>query len=317
MLVKNQLNKSLIKEKIDYERLKYEYDKITKENERVKEENAALEKSVEETIALYDIAKDIRKTLDENEMFKLFKERINAYIQLNDCLFLKADSELVQYKNYTTLPLTIENNTIGYLLASGIQEKDKEKFNILAHQFLSGIKGAYLFKKVQELTVIDSLTQVFNRRYFLERFNEEIERSNKFKYKLSFLMADIDHFKEINDNFGHLVGDAILKEATKTIKENIRQIDFMGRFGGEELSIILTETEKEKARFVSERIRQAIESRNFKVYDEDLKITISIGLSTFPNDACEAIALIDKADAALYKAKQLGRNRVCIYESPK
>ena len=298
----------------NYERKKAEYEKLTQENIRLKKDNSNLEKSAEETIALFDITKDICKSLEEDKVFSIFRERINRYIDIDDCRFLKEGADLSQYKDYTVLPLTMHKAGIGYLVASGIEEKDREKFHILTQQFLIGIKRAILYQKVQELTITDSLTQVFNRRYFLERFNEELERSRKFKYKLSFLMADIDHFKYFNDNYGHLVGDAILREITKTIKESIRQIDFMGRYGGEELSTVLTGTDKDQARIACERIRQAIESRRFTVYDENLKVTISIGVSTFPNDAADSLTLIDKADKALYQAKQAGRNRVCVYD---
>jgi diguanylate cyclase (GGDEF)-like protein len=140
-----------------------------------------------------------------------------------------------------------------------------------------------------------------------------MERSKKFNYRFSCLMIDIDHFKDYNDRYGHLVGDAILKEVSKSIKENIRQIDLIGRYGGEEFSIVLTETDKEKAQFVAERIRQAIEYKSIRVYDEDLKVTVSIGICEYPADGKNARELFDKADAALYQAKQEGRNRVCVY----
>jgi len=211
------------------------------------------------------------------------------------------------------MPLEINRSAIGYLLVSGIREQDQEKFHILMQQFLLGIKRAHLYQQVQELSVTDSLTEVFSRRYCLERFNEELERSKKLKLNFSFLMLDIDHFKSFNDQYGHLVGDAILKDTAKTIKENLRQIDLIGRYGGEEFSVILSETDKEQAKFAAERIRTAVESKQIKVYDEVLRVTVSIGISTFPDDAQDTQLLIDKADRALYQAKQTGRNKVCVY----
>ena len=313
--LKKRLARGLLKHKNIYERLKDEYDNLVKENAKLKTGNSILEQSAEETIALYDITKDICKTLDEDGIFNIFRERINRYIKIGDCRFLKSGADLTQYKGYTVLPLMMHNQAIGYLVACDIKEEDGDKFHILANQFLSGLKRVLLYQKVQELTIIDGLTQIFNRRYFLERFDEEMKRAKKFKLKFSFLMVDIDHFKDYNDQHGHLVGDAILRELAKTIKETIRQIDFMGRYGGEELSIILSETDKAKARFAAERIRQAIESKNITVYDEDLKVTVSIGVSTFPDDARDAKVLIDRADGALYIAKQTGRNRICAYEA--
>ncbi|MFA5145698.1 MAG: GGDEF domain-containing protein [Candidatus Omnitrophota bacterium] len=313
--LKKVLNKSLTDKKNNYNCLEREYENGVRENLRLKTENSVLEKSVEDTIALYDITKEIRRTLDEGEIFKIFKEHLRKYIQAGDALLLKADADLTKYKDHILFPLVIENDIIGYLASSGIQPQDKDKFHILAQQFLAGVRGALLFKKVQGLTIIDNLTQVFNRRYFLKRFSEELERSKRLGYKLSFLMIDTDYFKDFNDKYGHLVGDAILRDISKTIKETIRQVDFMGRYGGEELSVVLTETDKGPARLAAERIRQAIASKHFTVYDEDLRVTISIGISTFPEDTGDAMALIDKADKALYQAKQSGRNRVCVYES--
>jgi len=310
---KKKLSKGFKNKKNHYERLNSEYGFLSRENMRMKTENADLGRTTQETIALYDITKDICKTLDEEKIFSIFREEMNRYIEVGDCKFLKADVDLSQYQNYAVLPLRIDKHLIGHLIANEIKEQDKDKFHILAQQFMLAIKRALLYKKVQELTITDDLTQVFNRRYFLARFHEEMERSKKFKLALSFLMLDIDHFKECNDHFGHLVGDTILREVTKTIKEKIRQIDFIGRYGGEELSIVLAETDKARAPYAAERIRQAIESNRFKVYDEDLKVTVSIGISTFPDNANNVLMLIEKADQALYQAKQTGRNKVCAY----
>lgn len=317
IFVKKALYKNFLEQKNNCLHLQAELEKLSGQNAALKADNANLERAVEETIALYDITKDICKTLDEEEVFSIFRERINRYIGIGHCTFLTSQADLLEYQGHTVLPLTIHKNSIGYLVASDIKEKDKDKFHILAQQFLVGIKRALLYQKVQELTITDSLTQVFSRRYFLERFAEEIKRSEKFKRCFSFLMVDIDHFKSYNDRYGHLVGDAILREITKTIKENIRQIDFIGRYGGEELSIILAETERDEVYYAAERIREAVESRTITVYDESLKVTISIGVSAFPTDAKEATQLIDKADKALYLAKQTGRNRVCVFEAKK
>ena len=126
-------------------------------------------------------------------------------------------------------------------------------------------------------------------------------------------MADIDHFKEYNDRYGHLVGDVVLKEAAATIKESVRQIDVVGRYGGEEFAILLPETSPRNAYFAAERIRKAIAAKRIRAYDEELNFTISIGFSAFPRDAKDGLNVIDKADIALYEAKQKGRNAVCAF----
>lgn len=303
--------KSFHKMQSGFKRTENECDKALEENTRLKKENSDLGKTVEETVALYEITKQICKSLDQDEVYANFCEQINKYIKVGDCKFLKKDADLSEYSRCTVLPLDIGKSPIGYLLASGIKQDDMDKFHILSQQFLLGLKRALLYQRVQELAITDSLTGASSRRYCLERLSEEIERSKKFNYAFSFLMADIDHFKDYNDRYGHLVGDAILREVSQTIKENIRQIDLMGRYGGEEFSIILTETDKKQAKFAAERIRKSIEDRRIRVYDEDLKVTVSIGASTFPEDAKDMQALIEKADSSLYKAKQTGRNRVC------
>ncbi len=311
--LKRILEKNLIKKKDSYENLSREYQKLAQQNSELKSGNAGLERFTAEITALYDITKDICNTLDEDKIFNIFRQRLEKETGIGDCRFFKEALNPLQYKDSTVLPLMIDKSPIGCLVASKIPEKDKDKFHILAQQFLVGIKRAILYKKIQELAITDSLTQAFSRRYFFERFKEEFERSKKFKLKFSFLMLDIDHFKYFNDHYGHLVGDTILREISKTIKETMRQIDFIGRYGGEELSIILTETDKDKAGFAAERIRQAIESKRIKAYGEDLRATVSIGIATFPVDARNTKALIERADEALYRAKQTGRNKVCIY----
>lgn len=310
---KKILTGSLVRGFLDVRgQLKGNYQRLLKLNTQLKDENFILHKELEQTIALYDISKQICRTLEEDAVFNHFKEEIDKYIDIGSCKFVKGAVDISQYKDKAVLNLEIDKNLIGHLIADGVRPQEQEKFSILAQQFLLGIKRAILYQQVQELSVTDTLTGAFSRRHYLERFGEELERSNKFKYHFSCLMVDIDHFKDYNDRYGHLVGDAILKEIAGLIKESIRQIDLMGRYGGEEFSLVLTETGKEDARYVAERIRRAIEDARIRVYDEDLKVTISIGISGFPADGQDTRSLIEKADQALYQAKQTGRNRVCV-----
>ena len=300
-----------------FQLLKQDYDALFKENAKLKIHNSDLEKVTRETVLLFDITKEMCKSLDLDKVFTSFKEQIDKNVLVGDCKFLKSGADLSFYDPLSVLPLKIDSEPIGYLVLSLTQGKDKDKCHILVQQFLLGLKRAYLYQKIQELAITDSLTGVFARRYSLERLNEELERSKKFKYSFSFLMIDIDHFKEFNDQYGHLVGDAILREISKTIKDNVRQIDLVGRYGGEEFLAILPEADKEQAKFAAERIRQAVASQQIKVYDENLKVTISIGISTFPQDSQGALTLIEKADLALYDAKGAGRNKVCVYKVQK
>jgi diguanylate cyclase (GGDEF)-like protein len=313
--LKRILSHNLIERTKNLESLKNKYGELLQEEKELKTDNSVLGESVSQTVALYDIIRDICKTLKEDELFSIFKERIVRYIEAEDLRFINPNADLSQFRDYLIFPLLLENRTVGYLAARGIKEQDKDKFHILGQEYTLGLKRVLLYQKVQELAIIDELTNAFTRRHFMNRFNEELRRSKKFNHILSFLMVDIDHFKEYNDRYGHLVGDAILKEVGKIIKECIRQIDFIGRYGGEEFSVILVETNKDQARFAAERIRRAVESKPIAVYDEDLRVTISIGISVFPLDGSNPQKVIDKADEALYLAKQQGRNRVCMVQS--
>jgi diguanylate cyclase (GGDEF)-like protein len=276
-------------------------------------ENKSLNDKFEDTLTLYELTKDICKSLDEEKVFAIFSKDLKKHISISDCRYIKDSADLIKYKDYTILPLNLEaNQTAGYLAVDRILETDKLKFTILTQQFLIGLRRALLYQKVQELTITDVLTGVYCRRYFLERFSEELRRSKKNKLNLTFLMIDIDNFKQFNDRYGHLVGDAILRQVSKTIREMVRQIDFIGRYGGEEISVVLAETSLKQANYAAERIRQAISLEVIKVYDEELKVTVSIGVSTFPENASNIKDLIEMADQALYLAKETGKNKVCF-----
>lgn len=167
----------------------------------------------------------------------------------------------------------------------------------------------FMYTQTKQMSVIDPLTKLFNRRHFDIEFEREYKRAKRYKSDLSFAIIDIDYFKKINDTYGHSCGDYVLKESAYLIAQNFRQTDCVFRYGGEEFAVILTETPKETACIPLERLRKKFEDYNFKFNGKDIKVTVSIGVSsntTFEN----ATEMFDDADKALYNAKTLGRNVV-------
>ncbi|MDO8675052.1 MAG: GGDEF domain-containing protein [Candidatus Omnitrophota bacterium] len=302
----------------DVLRSKETYQKIIDRQARVLAEKARLEREAAQIFTLYEMTKEINRHFNEQEAFNIFKRRLRENITIGDCQLvdnLGEGSEAPQGApgDQTVFVLKSREKKLGFLVAQGVAPKDKEKFAILAHQFALAYQRIKLYKDIETLAITDGLTAVSTRRYFLERFDEEIKRAQARKIKMSFLMLDVDHFKTINDRHGHLTGDAVLKEIGVIIKENIREIDIAGRYGGEEFCVVLPDTDLEGARVVAERIRKAAETRIIKAYDAVLSITVSIGVSTYPSDGDLPEELIDKADWSLYRAKSQGRNCVVAF----
>jgi len=225
--------------------------------------------------------------------------------------FLRKLTMIKDFETLVAIPVFVEGRVAGILYVDGILRRHFENFIILTSQFAIQFQKVILYKKVQEMSITDSLTEISTRRHFLERFNEEVRRSMRHKSNLTLLMLDLDHFKETNDKFGHLVGDVVLKEVAGILKSNLREIDIIGRYGGEEFAIVLAGTGKEEAHQAAERIRESIEGAIFKAYDEVVSTTVSIGVGVFPDNGADVESLIEASDKTLYKAKETGRNRVC------
>ena len=165
---------------------------------------------------------------------------------------------------------------------------------------------------LQYLSIRDDLTGLYNRRHFELLLKEEMERWRRYGHPFSLLMLDIDHFKDINDTYGHRCGDEVLHSVAKIINQTARPIDRVCRYGGEEITIILTEPSETGGFAMAERIREAVGSQAILVGPgHDVKLTVSIGVAAFPEDAGSEDELIAAADRALYMAKDAGRNRVC------
>ena len=180
-------------------------------------------------------------------------------------------------------------------------------------KFLSGdnIETSY-YDEIFKLTTTDGLTQIFNKRYFTEQLKREVGRSLRHKRELSLVIFDIDHFKLINDNYGHLAGDFVLKQLAHAVSKNIRgSEDILARYGGEEFCVLLPETNIQNAVKLAEKLRILIEKAEFIFENTKISLTVSLGVATFDPSYKNSEAFIKAADTKLYEAKRSGRNRVC------
>jgi len=275
--------------------------------EVIKREIDELEQKMAEHFFFYDLIRQIAPFLEKKHLFKAFCEEIKYLGTVEDAQFLepRENSSYLQFKAGDDQQESIYIKTTS--------KKIIEHKPFLEKLLKLCLERINLYEKFQQLSIYDTLTEIYNRRYFMDRYLQEFNRSKDFSLNMSFLIIDIDNFKNINDTYGHLVGDAVLREIAKFIKENIREIDFAARLGGEEFSVILLETDRTAAIAVAERICSRISQAKLKVFDETLNITVSIGLATFPQNTLHDDVLVEIADKALYKAKISGKNRVCWF----
>jgi diguanylate cyclase (GGDEF)-like protein len=214
------------------------------------------------------------------------------------------------------LPLLVEKQLVAVIVLENIQLSSTDKIHFITLQFAMEVKKAQLYGKVNELSKIDSLTHLYLRRHFMELLANELDRGCRQNQSMTFLMLDVDYFKKYNDEYGHLVGDLILKKVGGILKEKSREIDLLCRYGGDEFALALPRTNLQEAYTVAERLRRAVGEHLFHVAKEQFQITISVGITICEPEKMDqdkiADMIIDLADKALYEAKALGRNRVVV-----
>ncbi len=228
---------------------------------------------------------------------------------------VKETSRLENVRSLIIAPLAHERRIIGTLrIQSGAREAfsndDLRLLDTIAVLASSALSNAMLFEQTEELAIRDSMTNLYVRRYFFERLKEEHRRVLLTQRPLSLLMCDLDHFKECNDRHGHAAGDLMLVEFANILRR-VCEGAIVARYGGEEFSVLLPETPKQDAVALAEKIRATVEQTPFMVRRQRITMTVSIGVSNFPQDTLDFEALVEQADQALYQAKKQGRNRVC------
>jgi two-component system, cell cycle response regulator len=194
----------------------------------------------------------------------------------------------------------------------GLRNGDLIKIGRTIFKYIAGgnIETAY-HDEVYRLTTVDGLTQIFNRRYFEETLEREVSRCHRYGRDLTLALLDIDHFKQINDRWGHLAGDYVLKHLASAIKTRIRREDIFARYGGEEFALLLPEVDLQGGLAMAEKARALVAAQKFRFDNQDIPVTVSLGMASLGGQERDPSELIRAADEKLYEAKNSGRNRVC------
>lgn len=267
-------------------------------------------------------ARLINKTFPASDLLLREIQMVKAPIILddaqNDPRFEKWEgSDLV--RGWMGVPLVRHDEFIGLMTIdnynpSAYTQEDASLALSFANSAAMVIENARLFEQTQQMALTDSLTGIFNRRYFYELAQKEFSRSKRYQNPMSIILIDIDHFKNVNDHYGHLAGDQVLMQFVQRIQEELRTSDILARFGGEEFIILLPETNLGDATQVAERLREVTAQYPFLLVTAQAFITISLGVSCFKFTTLSLDHLIDECDKALYEAKQFGRNRVRAWQ---
>jgi diguanylate cyclase (GGDEF)-like protein len=213
------------------------------------------------------------------------------------------------------IPLVSFGQTLGVLAldsdnADAFRDGDLQSLESVADICATAIQNAHYVERVKQLAYLDGLTGIFNRRFFELRIMEEIERARRYGSGMAVIMADIDQFKRLNDEFGHVLGDEVLRQVSSVFHQQLRKIDVVCRYGGEEFGILLTQANAQHAMSVAEKLRKMVAGWQFPGVPQT--VTISAGTAAMPDHGTTRDELVKAADTALYAAKQAGRNRVCL-----
>ena len=229
------------------------------------------------------------------------------------------DRDTFNFMSVLSVPLRSNGEAVGAISLERLKSKkytdtDARLFELLCGTVSSILNWQQEYNRVHESSIHDGLTGLLNHKAFLDRFDEEVSRAGRFNHMLGLVILDLDKFKSINDSYGHLYGDYVLEEVSSIIKENVRAIDVVGRYGGEEFAVLLVNTDIQQCIPLAERIVRKISEKTFLKNGIAVNITISAGMAGFPIHADQVRELISKADKAMYETKRIGGNSVTISE---
>ncbi|MES9873517.1 MAG: GGDEF domain-containing protein [Candidatus Sedimenticola sp. 6PFRAG7] len=260
----------------------------------------------------------LQTTLDLDELITLFFKQLNRVIQFDGILYQQQEQQVEiphglqtgHRCSYELLVATDELGTLELIRTTRFSDNELESIENLLVSILYPLRNALLYKKAQQTAMIDPLTGARNRASMDSTMRREIELARRHDSPLSIILLDIDHFKGINDTYGHLHGDKALSSIAQCAEKTIRESDLLFRYGGEEFLILLTNTGSQGANLLAERIRIAVEDVTH-IPNSDQRITASLGVTTLQDDDDQKI-IFKRVDDALYQAKKSGRNKVII-----
>jgi diguanylate cyclase (GGDEF)-like protein/PAS domain S-box-containing protein len=263
-----------------------------------------------------DVA-SLRLKIDEVPHLRQMAEMRQPVTFPNTALVKGWDPDFI--RSYAGAPIIAKGQLAGFINLVGVSsnfyhQEHAIRLQAFADQAAIAIENARLYAEVERLATLDEVTGILNRRRLFQLGRREMELSRRYGTSLAAILLDIDLFKKINDTYGHTAGDRVLSGIASTISHNIREIDLFGRYGGEEFVILLPSTGAEAAREVAERVRELVAGLRFDTERGPLEVTISLGVAMLTSDVPSLATLIDRADQAMYSAKQAGRNRVEVYE---
>jgi len=232
--------------------------------------------------------------------------------------FIQGDIQQYNFNSILSIPIKYDNNILGVVSIERLEESIFSDKDVQFLELLTDTMGSILtwkdeYKKMYKSAIHDGLTDLLNHKAYKERLAEELSRAKRFKQSLVLLILDLDKFKRINDTYGHLYGDYVLSEVSAILKDSVRNIDICARYGGEEFAIVLVNTDIENARPVAERIIEKVSEFHFNKDGIEENMTISAGMSEYPNHSMEMKKLIAHADLAMYEVKKNGGNAVIAH----
>jgi len=267
-------------------------------------------------VAYSHLIKDPDKIVDLEIIHKAFTK--NKRMTFDFHTEIKIEAGFIDFTPKALLiePVSYKNQVIAVILLAStdyFSPDSLDKISNYTHGLSLGLNNAIIYDRLEQLSILDPLTKTYNRRFGLERLKEEFSRSVRTNTPLGVLMLDLDYFKKVNDTYGHIVGDKVLINFASLVKQYMRKEDILVRYGGEEFLVLLPGANSHALKVVGEKIRRIIEESTIKHGDQDVKITVSIGGSSYPEASFEDFEeLVNTADGNLYNAKDTGRNKVVV-----